>query len=292
MDSNYTENDLIVMGESKLGIFNRNTNKYVTERIYDKISLSLSGSHVVWNFKNGDINGEIEYCAIVKTDGTIIETPDLIFRQGGFNDYEHAANIELYNSVVAIAYSKSLNKHFLVNTNGEKISEGFDRIGKHFAENELFEGYNYEDEKQKIIKDYKILNRFGEVLDIKTNHQYHFEEYLDLMKKYGPVLTMVLPCVPSSISQLIKIINAGIEYNKKSSKERQSDILWFITALGHLLKYKKIELDVDFNDIDFDLSYQNLKIAESYNNKQLIKELFLPIYYFNTALQYGKIFGE
>ena len=57
MDSNYTENDLIVVGDSKKGIFNKRTCEHITERIYDDISLSLSGSHVVRNFKNGDKSG-------------------------------------------------------------------------------------------------------------------------------------------------------------------------------------------------------------------------------------------
>lgn len=302
MENNFE--DLIVVGDKKRGIFNKRTCQYILNKDYDCVLLSQCGNHIVKNYtyfdeideKTGETyqRRETVFNAIVNNDGKIVEYKDLVFCDKFIGD-------------VAVAYSKKSNRRHLVNCKGEISSDGFDRIeyincGLYYAFN-LRDNENYNPNIAELsdrwfVEDLRLINKKGEVLPFtlvldgienpiysKIKEINSFKSFVNAIKKYGCGIAHVgfTYVEPKSISELLQVINAGINYVKQNSKDI-SEVLSLVGVFSRSLMMKEIELDVKFNDIEFDLEMLCLGIEMNYYKKHIMGTLIEPIYKFNKLL--------
>lgn len=302
MENNFE--DLIVVGDKKRGIFNKRTCQYVLNKEYDCVLLSKCGSHIVKNYKLFDEvdektgetyqRRETVFNAIVDNDGNITEYKDLVF-------------FDEFNGFVTVAYSKNTNKRHLINNKGELLSDGFDRIeyincGLYYAfdlrENKNYDPNNFEQSTRWFIEGLKLVNKKGEVLPFtlvlpdvenpiysKIKEIDSFKSFVSAIEKYGCGIAHVgFTCIdPKSISELLQVINAGINHAKQNSKDI-SEVLSLVDVFSRSLMMKEIELDVKFNNIEFDFEMLCLGIEMNYYKKHIMNTLIEPIYKFNKLL--------
>jgi hypothetical protein len=194
-----------------------------------------------------------------------------------------------------------------VNCKGEISSDGFDRIeyincGLYYAFN-LRDNENYNPNIAELsdrwfVEDLRLINKKGEVLPFtlvldgienpiysKIKEINSFKSFVNAIKKYGCGIAHVgfTYVEPKSISELLQVINAGINYVKQNSKDI-SEVLSLVGVFSRSLMMKEIELDVKFNDIEFDLEMLCLGIEINYYKKQIMGTLIEPIYKFNKLL--------
>ena len=294
----------MLLAIKKRGIFNKRTCQYILNKDYDCVLLSQCGNHIVKNYtyfdeideKTGETyqRRETVFNAIVNNDGKLTEYKDLVF-------YDE------FIGGVAVAYSKKSNRRHLINCKGEISSDGFDRIeyincGLYYAynlrDNENYNPDIFEQSNRWFIEDLRLINKKGEVLPFtlildevqnpiysKIKEINSIKKFVSAIEKYGCGIANVEVAYagPKSISELLQVINAGINFAKQNSKDI-SEVLSLVDIFSRSLMMKEIELDVKFNDINFDLEMLCLGIEMNYYKKHIMGTLIEPIYKFNKLL--------
>lgn len=303
MKNQYT--DLIVVGDKKLGIFNKRKCTYVLNNDYDCILLSECGTHIVKKYKcfeeideeTGKKHNRYEtiYCAIVDNDGKIKECNNINL-------------LDKFIDNVAIARCVKTNKMHLIDNNADYISDGFDRIdyincGLYYAynliDNKDYDPNVFEKSTRWFVSDLKLINCSGEVLpytlvlDEIENPIYakikeidSYNSYVEAISKYGCGIAHITFAnqTPSSVREVLLAVNAAINFANKNNKSI-TEVLSLVHILGKSLLFKKLDLDVEYDLIDFDFDNLCLGIEKNHYKKQIFDALIYPIYKFNRILQ-------
>jgi len=180
---------------------------------------------------------------------------------------------------------------YLIDCDGKKISKEFDRLI--YIGNGLYYAVTHRNQESEQIKNIKLLNSKGKSLPFTFNVDkvYNpiyskpkeirtFNDFLESIKKYGLGIISVAFKNIKSISQLLSVINASIDY-LATHKESNPNNLQLIIDNYKLYTYQiPIKLDVDYNNINIDLSKLNIsKIHKNILEKQLMKDLIEPYYF-------------
>lgn len=291
---NVYNGDLVIVGDKKLGIFNKKTCKYITSKTYDYIELNQCGSHIIekrkyFTKKDPETNEEyktydVTYNALVKDDGTIIENPDYtyLFYDGGY----------------LLAFSKETTKKHLANCDGEIIGKGYDRI--HHIAGDLFYGVDYN--KKREIKTLKLLNSKGKSLPftftIKDNNFYlaepnefnSIDDFTQAIEKYGIGIIYISNKGFVSVKDFMKMVKACANYLKKSKDAKFSDAYLMIDRYKDFYRSSSIELNMRYSDIDLTSDFSDIKanrIEINYFIKNFMTQVIEPMYIYNiTAIGY------
>lgn len=267
---NYFE-DLIVVGKEKLAIFNKTTCEFITDKIYDQILLSPSGNHILMEIQKEDTLNQLY--SIMDNSYRITKYPNLIFK----NQFIGSS---------AIAFEKNLEKTYLVNNNGEIISEGFDYI-EHLVGN-LYQTHALSANKRKIEK-VSIINTNGESLPftfsnidtqltLYANELQTLEDLIKNIEKYGVEVTHISNFIPISTTELLIIINSVIN-NINTKNKNPLDIFYLVSAYKNVINYKTFNIDLPKSSFNIDLSFSNINKIELNNiKKEFINQLIEPIY--------------
>ena len=237
METSKTEsnpNNLVVSEKNgKCAIYDKNRSVYLTPHIYDRVILSHYDSHIAYNANDlvdeGRVipkMGEVAYSAIIDNFGNVKALPNLIFA------YNYNLPFNMFN--VCPALNKVDNKFYLLNSNGELLSKGYERIvaiDKWHADSEhdfgLYYGLEYKQDRlnnEKSIKSRKLLYVDGKEIkvtltDINDNWDCKVKEFesIDVLvkyiKKYGPnMITLAPDLIFKASENYPKIVNSVCEY--------------------------------------------------------------------------------
>lgn len=280
--------NLVVVGDKKLGIFNVKTCKYITKKIYDEVVLSPfdNNCNIVKNYK------ENIYVAIVRNDGTFIECPDF-------------ENIVFYHNK-GIATDKNTQKQYLINSDGKIISKGFDKIIYNCSQ--YFYGFTFKNKNSSEVKNVKLLDCNGKILPFtfeleedytdlrhfESNNNFNFvystpneiktfKDLIDAVKKYGLYIPYIVNKRIKSTNQLLKLYKTYL--NEIKNKDLDLKEIFVLTDIYKDLTHSKVDLDVAKESFDFDVKKFKNPVSIIEKNiiyKTLWGEFLSPMYEYNA----------
>lgn len=228
--------DLVVtMKNNKYAIFDKGQSTYLTAHDYDGILLSACGNHIVYKTNNIP-HGPITYSAVVNNNGEIKEFPNLVL---GFNGG--------FNNGVCPALSKISGLVHLVDSNGEILSNGYDRIKPIDSECNLGLYYGLKFKMNGEVKKRVLINKNGEEIklhfedinapwgDCKLLELTNINLVIQTIKEFGPNIIKLTPDDIFNYGENYPKIISAVNEHSVLNTGTSSEVLYATKILGQLI---------------------------------------------------------